>query len=163
VDVDGHADAKPRSTFANKEMIDTTALKEVLLAYHSGDDNAVEAKLNQLSEQNAMYLYESLAVASSLDNRPHIFKLCMDRDFTYRHHWIMHANRLQQAGNTTAPEISKILDESRYRELYPRRVAREDVNKPHGTEEERNRPLKRNADGTIHIDQLVEWDHDVPR
>jgi hypothetical protein len=158
-----HADAKPRLATANREMIDTTALKEVLLAYHTGDDSAVEASISRLSEQHAKYIYESLAVASSLDNRPHIFKLCMDRGFTYRHHWIMHADRLQAAGNTTALEISKILDESRFRELYPRYIARDDVNIPHGTEEERNRPAKRNADGTIHIDQLLEWDRDIPR
>jgi hypothetical protein len=123
----------PRSAIFNDKLIDTTSLKDVLLAYHHGDDDAVKANLDQLSEQHAKYLLESLAVVSSLDNRTHIFKLCMDRGFCYRHFWIMHANRLQDKGNTTAPEISKILDESEFRKLYPRYIAPDDVNRRHGT------------------------------
>ncbi|KAF2430976.1 hypothetical protein EJ08DRAFT_205823 [Tothia fuscella] len=127
-DLDGLDEADPFGlsirvwTAGLKEGIikDTSAMKGILMAYHNGKDATVTTDLAQLEQQQATYLCESLAVASSLDNRPVVFKFCMDKGFCYRGPFLMHTDRLQEAGNTTPKEISEILDASQFRKSFPR-------------------------------------------
>jgi hypothetical protein len=140
-------------------ITDITPLKDVLMAYHQGNDNEVKAQLSQLDEQHARYLRESLATAALEDNRPEILKLCLDGGFIYRFYFKRAADRVEERGDE--PELCKVLDESQFRKTRPRFIHRNDVNRRDGTEEERNRPAKRNPDGTLHIDQIAEWDYDT--
>jgi len=104
-------------------LIDSTLFENVFRAYRTGDVEEVKASLNQLSDEHANYVRKSLAVLALQDRRSTILKLCLDQGgFAFEHYFEDAANRFQNASDD--PETFKVLEESRFRKLYPRPTPR---------------------------------------
>ena len=91
-------------------------------AYRTGDVEEVKAALARLSDEHAGYVRKSLAMLALQDRRSGILRLCFDQGgFAFEHYFVDAADKLQKSDD---PETFKVLEESKFRELYPRRAPR---------------------------------------
>jgi hypothetical protein len=90
----------------------------------------VQAKLQRLDDEHAKNIRKSLAMLALQDRRAGVLKLCLDQGgFPYEHYFEDAANRLQDEHDDPEnechePETYRVLEESRFRKIYPRKTAR---------------------------------------
>lgn len=114
---------------------DSAPFEEVFTAYRTGDVDEVKACLARLSEKHAGFVRKSLATLALQDRRSRILKLCFDQGgFAYEHWFEDAANKFQNASDD--PETFKVLEESRFRQLYPRKAPRTKADSEEGLEGE---------------------------
>ncbi|EON63462.1 hypothetical protein W97_02690 [Coniosporium apollinis CBS 100218] len=102
---------------------DATPFENVFAAYRTGDVDQVKASLDRLRDEHANYLRKSLAVLALQARRSGILKLCLYQGgFAFESYFVDAADKFQNASDD--PETFKVLEESRFRELYPRSTAR---------------------------------------
>lgn len=78
----------------------------------------VKASLDKLSTEQANFVRKSLAALALQDRRASVLKLCLDQgNFAFEHYFEDAANKFQNASDDT--ETLKVLEESRFRKLYP--------------------------------------------
>lgn len=103
--------------------IDETPFENVFKAYRTGDVEEVKPSLDLLSKEHANYVRKSLAILALQDRRSAILKLCLDPGgFQFEHHFEDAVNAFQNASDVL--ETFKVLGESKFRKIFPRRAPR---------------------------------------
>jgi hypothetical protein len=98
---------------------DTTPFENVFKAYRTGDATKVQELLSHLNDQHARLIRKSLSMLALQERRADVLKLCLDQGgFPYEHYFEDEANEVKESED---PETFKVLEESKFRILYPRK------------------------------------------
>lgn len=101
-------------------------MKAVFISYRDGSLNDVIEKLSALQEKYAKCIRESLALLALQERRADVLKLCLDQGgFGYSSSFEDEANRVDESKDA---ETFKVLEESHFRQIYPRRTPRTEAN-----------------------------------
>ena len=101
------------------EAIDATPVEDVFKTYRKGSADETKQKLEALPKEYEQGIRKSQAFLTLQDRRADIVKLYLEKgDFPYELYFEDEANRV---GPKEDPETFKVLEESHFRKVYPRR------------------------------------------
>jgi hypothetical protein len=101
---------------------DITPIENVFTAYRTGDVDEVQASMARLSDEHATLVRKSLSMLALQDRRAGVLKLCLDQGgFAYEHYFEDAANQVSESED---PETFEVLENSRFRQIYPRNIRR---------------------------------------
>ena len=101
------------------KAIDTTPFEDVFKTYRKGSADEVNQKLEALPKEYEKGIRKSQAFLALQDRRADVLKLCFEKgNFAYESYFEDEANTV---GPEKDPETLKVLEESHFRKIFPRK------------------------------------------
>ena len=117
-----HCTVAPTSIFAKQvlfEVADVTPFENVFKTYRKESVNEVSKNLEALPREYEPGIRKSLSFLALQDRRADVLKLCIEKgDFPFESYFEDEANTVKPGED---PETYKVLEESHFRKVYPKR------------------------------------------
>jgi hypothetical protein len=105
-------------------MTDATPFEDVFKTYRKGSLDEVKQKLDALPKEYERGIRKIQAFLALQDRRADVLKFCVEKDdFPYEAYFEDEANMVEPEKD---PETFKVLEESQFRKVYPRRAKNPD-------------------------------------